>query len=82
MGLFDFLKHNDSFEKEDIEEPEVESEEVSEKNDEDELDKELDILGLDEKEKELVKKDGWDPYDFEEDIDGEEEDDDYYGEDD
>lgn len=41
-------------------------------------DEELDNLGLTEEEKDLVKNEGWSPFDFNDDEDEEAEDDDYY----
>ena len=44
-------------------------------------DEELDNLGLTEEEKDLVKNEGWSPFDFNDDEDEESEDDDYYNDD-
>ena len=44
-------------------------------------DEELDNLGLTEEEKDLVKNEGWSPFDFNDDEDEEAEDDDYYNDD-
>ncbi|MCR5223651.1 MAG: hypothetical protein K6C11_00655 [Bacilli bacterium] len=44
-------------------------------------DEELDNLGLNEEEKDLVKNEGWSPFDFNDDEDEEAEDDDYYNDD-
>ena len=44
-------------------------------------DEELDAYGLTDEEKRLVREEGWDPWDFNDDEDEEPEDDDYYGED-
>ncbi len=52
-----------------------------EDTDEEKRVKELKNLGLDDEEIRLVIEEGYDPCDFEDDIDGEREDDDYYGED-
>lgn len=74
MRLIDLLNSFNNYNKKEDEEQKRKQQE--------ELEKEMDVYGLDEDEKELVRKDEADIWNFEYDVDDEDkEDDDYYSED-